>query len=193
MNLGFLYLLVFIGLNRFSLIYKHIFAYGSIIFFYLGYYTFILARDIKIYQPYTYPLALGLLVYLLTLGRQVLISERRRWYLLFLALIIFPTIIQMFTVPDGMGRFGLIMALEGVTLFALGLVLRNRILFFGGIGALLLNVGIQSFVRLWAEHKTILWGGLGLILILVAVALELKRGKLLEKSAEITRFMEDWE
>lgn len=192
-NLGFLYLLVFIGLNRFSLIYKHIFAYGSIIFFYLGYYTFILARDIKIYQPYTYPLALGLLVYLLTLGRQVLISERRRWYLLFLALIIFPTIIQMFTVPDGMGRFGLIMALEGVTLFALGLVLRNRILFFGGIGALLLNVGIQSFVRLWAEHKTILWGGLGLILILVAVALELKRGKLLEKSAEITRFMEDWE
>ncbi len=99
----------------------------------------------------------------------------------------------MFTVPDGMGRFGLIMALEGVTLFALGLVLRNRILFFGGIGALLLNVGIQSFVRLWAEHKTILWGGLGLILILVAVALELKRGKLLEKSAEITRFMEDWE
>ncbi len=192
-NQAFLYLLVFIGLNRLSPIYKHIFGYGGIIFFYLGYYTFILARDIKIYEPYTYPLALGLLVYLQTVGRQMVISERRRWYLLSLALVLFPTILQMFTVPEGMGRFGLIMALEGVSLFALGLVLRNRILFFGGIGALLLDVGIQSFVRLWAEQKTILWGGLGLLLILVAVTLELKRGELLKRSADITWFMRDWE
>lgn len=192
-SLAFLNTVVFIVLNRSSTLYKSTFGYISLLFFFLGYYTFILYQKIKIYEPYAYPLAIVLLTYLQTIGRKLKVLERRKWYLLTLVLILFPTILQMFTIHEGMGKFGIIMALEGVALFAIGLLLKNRILFFGGILALLLDVGIQSFVRLWAEQKTILWGGLGLILILVAVTLELKQGELLKRSADITLFMKDWE
>ena len=163
------------------------------------------AVHFELEQPQVYVLPVG--VYLLAIGQ----LERRRlgWQLTMplvgtaLFLILGTTLLQSLSLLGDEGQefiYGLVLLAESLVLVTWGTLQRVRLTFFTGnvsaIVAILVMIGqplVPAASALDVEPLAAIFGGIGIVLLGIAVFLERKREAVLQRGREWLGRLDDWD
>ena len=153
----------------------------------------LIARNVQ--QPQLYAIPAGL--YFIAIGRlesrrsrpvysQILVS-------LGLAIVLVTSFVQSIQGAQGFLYFVLLLA-EGILLIWWGAATRQRIPFFAGLGASVLNVVAQVLVliNVYDVNRWFLVLGVGLALVVVAVFVERRRERLISRAQAWRDALESW-
>lgn len=124
-------------------------------------------------QYYSLPLAIYFMA--LAYTRKIKSDPEKQNVLDFTAMVILilPTMVQAFS--SGGAKYALLLGLEGITLLTLGISWQYKLYRFASILAIVLAVLSQSYEYVFALPRWIITGIAGLIFLIVAITLLLKR------------------
>ncbi len=122
-----------------------------------------------------YAIPLGIYFFGLAYSRKIKDDQANRQLLDIVGLVIWllPTLVQAFDLSGA--KYGLILGFEGVILLLAGITMQYRLYMYGGIIAIVLAVFSQTYNYLFSLPRWLITGLAGLIFLVVATTLLLKR------------------
>ncbi|MCK4777509.1 MAG: hypothetical protein KAS39_03970, partial [Actinomycetia bacterium] len=187
----------FFYINASQLFKQEIVIYLGYFFFLAAYLTKIIDLNVNFIEWYSLPIG----IYLISMGYYYLKKNPGTELIQFsnltgILIVCGSSTYSYMVTPEApaMQLHALYAALTAIIFLLIGVLLRVKTFFFGGIIFLTWNAVYQSWEFVYALPKWVTIGGVGLILIISGIYLEIRRDYFIELSKNLKKsFIEDWE